>query len=68
MKYVVLTAALLFAAPAAAQQQTTLEQRIGAQIGAIIIQNAALQEQIEKLQAQIKALQDKNEPKPNPPK
>ena len=43
----------LFATPALAQG--TVEQRIGAQIGALVIQNAALSEQIESLKAQIAA-------------
>lgn len=66
MKMIILALALALALvlPAASFAQQTVEQRIAAQIGTLTIQNAALQEQVEKLQAQVKALQDKYEPKP----
>lgn len=68
-----LAVALLLAAPALAQEQpaATLDQRIGAQIGALVIQNAGLQMQLEQAQAALKAAQDRAkacEPPPAPKK
>lgn len=65
----------LLAVPALAQQQPMpFNERIGAQIGALVIQNASLQAQIEALQYslkaaqdRVKAMEDKYEPK-EPPK
>lgn len=67
-------AAILFATPVFAEQPASIEQRIGAQIGALIIQNQGLTIQLEQLQnalalanARAKALEDKYEPKiPDP--
>lgn len=57
MKYLVTVIALLVT-PALAQQQN-IEQRIGAQLGALVIQNASLTMQIEQLQVTLKAAQDR---------
>ncbi len=56
MKRFAVLAALL-ATPAFAQQ-ATLDQRIGAQIGALVIQNAGLQMQLEQVQAALKDATD----------
>jgi hypothetical protein len=59
-------------ASALAQQQFSPVQEaamnLGRQIGLLTQMNADLQTQIIGLQAQIKALQDKYEPKKEPPK
>lgn len=50
--------AALLATPALAQQTTpNAQQRVGAQIGALVIENAALAVQLEQLQAQLTAAQ-----------
>lgn len=64
-------ALLLLAAPAFAQQQKlTPEQNaaatLGSQLGLCFQGNAVLQTEIDKLQAELKALKDKYE-KPAPP-
>lgn len=66
--------AALVGGTAFAQQ---LDERVGAQIGALVIQNAGLQMQIERLQAQLKTAQEQLktaqervkalEPKPSEP-
>jgi len=58
VKRIAALALLLAAAPAFAQQNT-LEQRVGAQLGSLMLQNAVLSDQIEKLQAQLVAEQAK---------
>jgi hypothetical protein len=50
--------ALLLSSPAFAQQQT-LNERIGAQIGALLIQNAGLQMELEQAQALLRSANDR---------
>ena len=64
-KWLLAAAALL---PLAANAQTApsqLEQRVGAQLGQLLLQNTALQIQIEQLQAQLKDAKAKGEPVPD---
>lgn len=75
LKYIAIALALTMPAFAQEQAPATLDQRIGSQIGALVIQNAGLQMQLEQVQSalkaaqdQVKALQDKYEPKPAPAK
>lgn len=56
MKTLLVLAIILTSLPALAQGTTTLEQKIAAQIGALVIQNAQLQAQIEQQQAEIAKL------------
>src|SRR5215472_7316352 len=53
------TAASLLLAATAQQQPATLNQRIGAEIGVLVIQNAGLQMQVEQLSSELKAAQDR---------
>lgn len=75
MRRILFIAALALASPAIAQQQDGVARRVGAQIGDLTIQNAMLLDQIERMQAQLKAaqdrvkvLEDKYEQKPPPAK
>lgn len=60
MKIIALFFALLFSTSAFAQ---STGDRIAAQLGTLMIQNANLADQVQSLQAKIKELEDKYEPK-----
>jgi hypothetical protein len=51
-----------------APRQDTLEQRLGAQIGALVIQNAALQVKIGEMQTRLDAMVHAQRPKSQNPK
>lgn len=63
MRYVLVALALVFATGASAQQKSTplasVQQRIEAQIGALVLQNASLSMQVELLQRQLAEAQAK---------
>lgn len=74
MRLIAILLALLLVSPAFSEPQT-LDQRIGGRIGTLVLQNEALQMQVEQLQAALKATQDhvkaleeKYEPKSAPTK
>jgi hypothetical protein len=62
----IIFATVLFAAPAFAQQTSTIEQRIALQLGQLIIQNTNQGMAIEQLQAQVKDLEAKVPKEPAP--
>lgn len=65
MRTIIIALLLLTAGAANAQSSQPLNDRIGAQIGALVIQNAGLQVEIEHLNAEIKRLKDEAEKKPD---
>lgn len=71
MKYLILTAALVAASPAFAQQQSTATERIATQIGQLVLQIeqqrdqiASLQDRLAKANARIKDLEGRKSEKP----
>lgn len=72
MKRAAIALSFILAVSPAFAQTATIEQRVGAQVGAILtpimIQNAQLQAQVEQLQAQIAELQKKLAAKAEPNK